>query len=40
MATHAGSEGKVFIATDDKTETRELALFATAAMQQLKSVLQ
>jgi len=31
---------KVFIATDDKTETRELALFATAAMQQLKSVLQ
>jgi hypothetical protein len=31
---------KVFIATDDKTETRELVPFATAAIQQLKTVLQ
>ena len=31
---------KVFIATDDKTETRELTPFATAAIQQLKTVLQ
>lgn len=31
---------KVFIATDDKTETRELVPFATAAVQQLKAVIQ
>lgn len=31
---------KVFIATDDKTETRELVPFATAVVQQLKTVLQ
>jgi hypothetical protein len=31
---------KVFVATDDKTETRELVPFAMAAIKQLKTVLQ